>query len=566
MANRITIDPITRIEGHLRIDVEVDNNAVSNAWASCTMWRGIENIVRGRDPRDAWLFTQRFCGVCTTVHAMASVRSVEDALKLEVPLNAQYIRNLILIAHALHDHIVHFYQLSALDWVDILQIPKADPVATAKLAESLSPWTRNSKTEFKAAQDRVKAVAASGQLGIFMNGYWGHPAMHLSPEVNLLAFTHYIQALEYQRKALQVVGILGGKTPHIQNLTVGGVANAIDLDSSSALDMDRLEMIRVLLDEVVQFVNQVYFIDVCAVAAMYPEWFKIGKGVNSYLAVPDLPLDSAGSTYDLPGGYIMNGNIAGVHPFKTASDKDFRDGVSEDVAHAYYHGDKPLHPWKGVTDPDFTGWDGDQKYSWVKAPRFNGAPMQVGPLAQVLVGYAQGHPLTKKYAGKAIETIGAVGHIQVTPGMLESTLGRHGARAIRAAMLAELAQKHLQLLVDNIAKGDYSVHNQPVFPSGEVEGVGTHEAPRGTLSHWVVVKDGKIKNYQAVVPSTWNASPRDASGAHGPYEASLLHTPLARPEEPLEVLRTVHSFDPCMACACHTFDPSGRQIAKVKVL
>jgi len=566
MANRITIDPITRIEGHLRIDVEVDNNAVSNAWASCTMWRGIENIVRGRDPRDAWLFTQRFCGVCTTVHAMASVRSVEDALKLEVPLNAQYIRNLILIAHALHDHIVHFYQLSALDWVDILQIPKADPVATAKLAESLSPWTRNSKTEFKAAQDRVKAVAASGQLGIFMNGYWGHPAMHLSPEVNLLAFTHYIQALEYQRKALQVVGILGGKTPHIQNLTVGGVANAIDLDSVSALDMDKLEMIRVLLDQVVRFVNEVYFIDVCAVAAMYPEWFKIGKGVNSYLAVPDLPLDSAGSTYDLPGGYIMNGNIAGVHPFKTASDKDFRDGVSEDVAHAYYHGDKPLHPWKGVTDPDFTGWDGDQKYSWVKAPRFNGAPMQVGPLAQVLVGYAQGHPLTKKYAGKAIETIGAVGHIQVTPGMLESTLGRHGARAIRAAMLAELAQKHLQLLVDNIAKGDYSVHNQPVFPSGEVEGVGTHEAPRGTLSHWVVVKDGKIKNYQAVVPSTWNASPRDASGAHGPYEASLLHTPLARPEEPLEVLRTVHSFDPCMACACHTFDPSGRQIAKVKVL
>ncbi|MGA7290034.1 MAG: nickel-dependent hydrogenase large subunit [Terriglobales bacterium] len=566
MANRITIDPITRIEGHLRIDVEVDNNAVSNAWASCTMWRGIENILKGRDPRDAWLFTQRFCGVCTTVHAMASVRSVEDALKLEVPINAQYIRNLILIAHALHDHIVHFYQLSALDWVDILQIPKADPVATAKLAESLSPWTRNSKTEFKAAQDRVKAVAASGQLGIFMNGYWGHPAMHLSPEVNLLAFTHYVQALEYQRKALQVVGILGGKTPHIQNLTVGGVANAIDLDSTSALDMDKLEMIRVLLTEVVEFVNQVYFVDVCAVAGMYPEWFKIGKGVNNYLAVPDLPLDSPATSYDLPGGYIMNGNIAGVHSFKTAADKDFRDGVSEDVAHAYYHGDKPLHPYKGVTDPDFTGWNGDEKYSWVKAPRFNGAPMQVGPLAQVLVGFAQGHPLTKKYAGLALEKISAVAGVQATPAMLESTLGRHGARAIRCAMLGELAQKHLQLLINNIGQGDYSVHNQPEFPSGEQEGVGTHEAPRGTLSHWVVVKDGKIKNYQAVVPSTWNASPRDASGAHGPYEASLLHTPLARPEEPLEVLRTIHTFDPCMACACHTFDPSGQQITKVKVL
>jgi len=566
MANRITIDPISRIEGHLRIDVEVDNNAVSNAWASCTMWRGIENILKGRDPRDAWLFTQRFCGVCTTVHAMASVRSVEDALKLEVPINAQYIRNLILIAHALHDHIVHFYQLSALDWVDVLEIPKADIGATTKLAESVSPWTRNSREEFKAAQDRVKAVAASGQLGIFMNGYWGHPAMRLSPEVNLLAFTHYVQALEYQRKALQVVGILGGKTPHIQNLTVGGVANAIDLDSTSALDMNKLEMIRELLSQVVRFVNEVYFIDVCAVAAMYPEWFKIGKGVNNYLAVPDLPLDSAGTSFDLPGGYIMNGNIGGVHAFKSAADKDFRDGVSEDVAHAYYRGDKPLHPYKGVTDPDFTGWNGDQKYSWVKAPRFNGAPMQVGPLSQVLVGFAQGHPLTKKYAVKAIDTIGAVGHIQVTPGMLESTLGRHGARAIRCAMLGELAQKHLQLLIDNIGKGDLAVYNQPVFPSGEVEGVGTHEAPRGTLSHWVVVKDGKIKNYQAVVPSTWNASPRDASGAHGPYEASLLHTPLARPEEPLEVLRTVHSFDPCMACACHTFDPSGQEISKVKVL
>jgi hydrogenase large subunit len=566
MSKRITIDPITRIEGHLRVDVEVDNNAVSNAWASCTMWRGIEKILRGRDPRDAWLFTQRFCGVCTTVHAMASVRAVEDALKLEIPLNAQYIRNLILIAHALHDHIVHFYQLSALDWVDILQIPKADPETTSRLAESLSPWTRNSRNEFKAAQDRVKAVAASGQLGIFMNGYWGHPAMHLSPDVNLLAFSHYVQALEYQRKALQVVGILGSKTPHIQNLTVGGVANAINLDNASALNMDRLETIRVLLTDVIQFINEVYFVDVCAVASMYPEWFKIGSGVKNYLAVPDLPLDSAGSSYDLPGGYIMNGDLAGTHSFKTAADKDFRAGVTEDVAHAYYQGEKPLHPWKGETEPDFTGWEAEQKYSWVKAPRFNGSVMQVGPLAQVLVGFAQGHPLTVKHTKMAIDKVESIAHIRITPDMLHSTLGRHAARAIRASMLAELAQKHLQLLTDNIAKGDTAVFNQPVFPSHEVEGVGTHEAPRGTLSHWIVIKDEKIKNYQAVVPSTWNASPRDAAGARGPYEASLMHTPLARPEEPLEVLRTIHSFDPCMACACHTFDPSGRKIAKVKVL
>jgi len=566
MSQRITIDPITRIEGHLRVDVEVENYAVRDAWASCTMWRGIEQILRGRDPRDAWLFTQRFCGVCTTVHAMASVRSVEDALKLEVPLNAQYVRNLILIAHALHDHIVHFYQLSALDWVDILQIPKADPAAASKLAENLSAWTRNSRNELTAAQSKIKAVAASGQLGIFANGYWGHPAMRLSPEVNLLAFTHYIQALEYQRKALQVVGMLGSKTPHIQNLLVGGVANAIDLDSTSALTMDKLEQISILLGEVVQFINQVYLVDVCAVAAMYPEWFKIGSGVMNYLAVPDLPLDTHAGSYDLPGGVIMNGNIGGVQPFKTASDPAFREAVTEDVTHAYYEGEKPLHPWKGETEPEFTGWTADKKYSWVKAPRYKGKPMQVGPLAQVLVGYAQGHPLTRKYADLALAKVSSIGGVNATPAMLHSTLGRHAARAIRAAMLGELAQKHWQLLVDNIAKGDLSVHNPPVFESGEIEGVGTHEAPRGTLSHWVVIRGGRVKNYQAVVPSTWNASPRDQSGVHGPYEASLLHTPLKRPEEPLEVLRTIHSFDPCMACACHTFDALGRKIAQVKVL
>jgi hydrogenase large subunit len=566
MAQRITIDPITRIEGHLRIDVEVDNNAVSNAWASCTMWRGIEKILRGRDPRDAWMFTQRFCGVCTTVHAMASVRSVEDALKLEIPLNAQYVRNLILIAHALHDHIVHFYQLSALDWVDVLQIPKADAAATSKLAESLSPWPRNSRNELRAAQERVNAVAASGQLGIFANGYWGHPAMRLSPDVNLLAFTHYVQALEYQRKALQVVGMLGSKTPHIQNLTVGGVSNAIDLDSQWALNMEKLEAIRVLLDEVVQFVNQVYFPDVCAVAAMYPEWFKIGSGVKTYLAAPDLPLDSKGTTFDLPGGYIHDGDLGGVQKFQTAADPSFRKAVTEDVIHAYYQGDKPLHPWEGETEPQFTGWQAEGKYSWVKAPRYNGEPAQVGPLAQVLIGYAQGHPLTRKYTDLAIEKVAAIGGVRATPAALHSTLGRHAARAIRACMLGELAQKHLQLLIDNIGKGDLAIFNAPEFPSHEVEGVGVHEAPRGLLSHWIVIDDAKIKNYQAVVPSTWNASPRDHAGVHGPYEASLLHTPLARPEEPLEVLRTVHSFDPCMACACHSFDPSGRKIGVAKIL
>ncbi len=566
MAKRITVDPITRIEGHLRIDVEIDNGAVNDAWASCTMWRGIETILQGRDPREAWLFTQRFCGVCTTVHAIASVRAVEDALKLEIPANAQYIRNLILINHGLHDHIVHFYHLSALDWVDVLQIPKADPAKTSALAESLSPWVHNSRNEMKAAQDKVKAVAASGQLGIFTNGYWGHPAMHLPPEVNLLAFSHYLQALEYQRKANQVVGMLGGKTPHIQNLTVGGVANAINLDSEATLGMERLEQMKVLSDEVANFVHQVYLPDACALAALYADWFSYGKGVNNYLAVPDLPLDAKGTQYDLPGGYIPDGTLHSVRQFQTAADQPFRNAVTEDVTHAYYKGNGPLHPWKGETVPDFTDWQADKKYTWVKAPRYDGRPTQVGPLSQILIGYAQGHPLTRKWTDLALDTVSSVAKKKVTIDQMQSTMGRHLARAIRAAMLADLADKHWQLLVDNIAKGDLAIHNPPQFPSGEIEGVGTHEAPRGTLSHWVVVDNGKIKNYQAVVPSTWNASPRDAQGAHGPYEASLLHNPIADPEKPLEVLRTVHSFDPCMACACHTFDPDGKKIATVKVL
>jgi hydrogenase large subunit len=530
------------------------------------MWRGIERILEGRDPRDAWLFTQRFCGVCTTVHAMASVRAVEDALKLQIPLNAQYIRNLILLAHGLHDHTVHFFHLSALDWIDVLTIPKADPRKASALAESLSDWPGNSKEVMKAAQDKVKAVAASGQLGIFTNGYWGHPAMKAPPEVALLGLAHYLQALEYQRKANQIVGILGGKTPHIQNLTVGGVANAINLDSQAAMNMDRLVQIKLLFDEVTPFVQDVYFNDVCAIAGMYPEWFNVGSGVKNYLAIPDLPLDSKGEHYDLPGGYIMDGNVGGVHAFKTASDQAFRDGVVEEVAHSYYQGSTKLHPWKGETIPDFTDFQPEGKYSWVKAPRFQNRPMQVGPLAQVLVGYAQGHPLTKKWTDIALDKVSTVAGKRVTVDQLHSTLGRHAARAIRACMFTELAQKHWKLLVDNIAKGDTSVFEAPNFPSGEIQGVGTHEAPRGVLSHWVVVDNGKIKNYQAVVPSTWNGSPRDAAGNHGPYEASLLHSPVANAELPLEIIRTVHSFDPCMACACHTFDPDGKPIAKVKVL
>lgn len=566
MAQRLIIDPITRIEGHLRIDVDIDDGRVQKAWASSTMWRGIEKILLGRDPREAWLFTQRFCGVCTTVHALASVRSVENALNLEVPLNAQYIRNLIMISHALHDHIVHFYQLSALDWVDVTTILKADPAKAASLGESLSPWTRNSKEEMKAVQARIKGLVESGQLGPFAHGYWGHPAMKLPPEVNLLATAHYLQALEYQRYANQAVAILGGKTPHIQNLAVGGVANAINLDSEATLNLDRLYQVKALLDKVIPFVQNVLFNDVCAVAAFYPDWFGYGAGVTNYLSVPDLPLDTRSTQFDLPGGTIFNGDLATYKPIAGPQDEYFRKGVTENAKHAYYKNDDSLHPWKGETDPNFTDFQDDGKYTWVKAPRFEGKPMQVGPLANMLCGYAAGNPLVKKYVEKALGTVSAISGTTATPAALHSTLGRHAARAVRAAVLSELAIKHWQLLVDNILKGDVKTYNPPSFPKGEVEGMGFHEAPRGTLSHWVVVDNGTIKNYQAVVPTTWNASPRDENEVPGPYESALLRNPVADGNHPLEVIRTIHSFDPCMACAVHTFDPDGNEQAVVKVL
>src|SRR5436305_1641185 len=435
MSQRIVVDPITRIERHLRSAVEVDGGTVRNSWSSGQMWRGIEVILQGRDPREAWLFTQRICGVCTTVHAIASVRAVENAIGLEIPLNAQYIRNLILAAHALHDHIGHFYHLSALDWVDVTSALKGDPAKTALLAETLSPWQGNSRREFEKVKNKLGDFVASGQLGIFTNGYWNHPAMHLSPEVNLLA----------------------------------------------------------------------------------------------------------------------------VDPY-------FQENVSECIARAWYDGDWTRHPYEEETVPKYTDFQDDGKYSWVKAPRFDGHPMQVGPLAQMLVGYASGDQAIKNEVDSALAQASAIAHVKLTPAVLHSTLGRHLARALRAKLLAGLALKHWDLLAANIGKGDYTTFNKPEFPKGEQRGFGFHEAPRGTLSHWVVIKDGRIANYQAVVPSTWNAGPRDAKGQPGPYEASLLGNPVADAEHPLEVVRTIHSFDPCLACAVHTHDPQGHDVARVKAL
>ena len=566
MAQRITIDPITRIEGHLRVDVEVDGGKVTKAWSSGQMFRGLEIILKGRDPRDAWLFVQRICGVCTTVHALASVRAVENALGLVIPTNAQYIRNMIQSIHALHDHIVHFYALSALDWVDVVSALKADPVATQKLAETLSDWPGNSAKRFAAVKDKLKALVDSGQLGPFANAYWGHSAMKLPPEANLMAVSHYLEALDYQRKATQALAIISGKNPHVQNLSVGGVTCAINLDNDSTLNMDKLYHVKQLVEEVRGFIQQVYLSDVVAVGALYKEWLPYGAGVTNYLAAPDMFLNKEGTSFDLPGGTIMGGDLKTVKPISSLNDKYFQENVQESIARAWYDGDWSKHPWEESTDPKPGEFADEGRYTWLKAPRFQGKPMQVGPLAQMVVGYALGHEQIVKNVDAALARISEVAGVKVGPEILHSTIGRHAARAVRASMMADLALKHWGLLVENVGKGDLEIFNPPTFPKGEQRGVGVHEAPRGLLSHWIVIQDGKIKNYQCVVPSTWNAGPRDAGGQLGPYEASLMGNPIADAEKPLEVLRTIHSFDPCIACAVHMLDPEGKETVKVKAL
>lgn len=438
----------------------------------------------GRDPRDAWVFTQRICGVCTTVHAIVSVRAVENALGLEVPLNAQYIRNMIIAAHGVHDHIVHFYQLSALDWVDIVSALQADPKAASNLAQSLSNWPMNSVQEFTRVQEKLKGFVASGQLGVFGSGYWGHPAMKLPPEVNLLGVVHYLQALDYQRRANQIVGILGSKTPHIQNLAVGGVSNPINPESQSTLTLERLYKIKALIDQLGDFVNQVYAVDVAAVGALYAEWTKYGSGVLNYLSVPDMPLDTKGTQFALPGGYIKNGDLAGMKAITSYQDQYFEKGVKESSKHSWYQSTSgALHPYKGETKPEYTGFQDTGKYSWVKAPTFYDDRAQVGPLANVLAMYALGHEPTKRHLTRVIEIASKVAGAPIPLAALHSTIGRHAARAVRCAVLVETLDQQWNLLMQNIAKGDFDTYNRPRFPRGEIQGFGYHEAPRGVLSH-----------------------------------------------------------------------------------
>ncbi|WP_295883331.1 nickel-dependent hydrogenase large subunit [uncultured Thiohalocapsa sp.] len=579
---RVVVDPVTRIEGHMRCEVNLDeNNVIRNAVSTGTMWRGLEVILRGRDPRDAWAFTERICGVCTGTHALSSVRAVEDALGIEIPENANAIRNVMQLTLQAHDHLVHFYHLHALDWVDVVSALKADPKITSALAQSISDWPMSSPGYFRDIQTRLKRFVESGQLGPFMNGYWGNPAYKLPPEVNLMAVAHYLEALDFQKEIVKIHTIYGGKNPH-PNWLVGGMPCAINVDgvgAVGAVNMERLNLVSAIIDRTIAFIDQVYIPDLIAIARFYKDWTYggglSGSSVLSYGDIPDHANDSSADNLLLPRGAIVGGDLTKVH----AVDVRDPEEIQEFVDHAWFRyadESRGLHPWDGVTDPSYVlgpnakgtsthieAVDETAKYSWIKAPRWKGHAMEVGPLARWVIGYAQGRPDFKEPVDKLLSDL------ELPIDALFSTLGRTAARGLEASWAAHKMRYFQDKLVANIKAGDTATANvekwEPHTWPKHAKGVGTSEAPRGALGHWIVIENGRIDNYQAVVPTTWNGSPRDPAGNIGAFEAALMNTPVAKADEPLEILRTLHSFDPCLACSTHVMGPDGGEMARVKV-
>ncbi len=588
----IIVDPITRIEGHLRIEALIDeNNVIIDAWSSSTPFRGIETILKGRDPRDCGLFAMRICGVCTGTHYQRSIEAVEDAFKITIPKNARIVRNLIQGSLQMHDHLVHFYHLHALDFVDIVAATKADPAKTSQEAEKwakvagVAPFPgASSATDFKVIQDRIIKFVKEGRLGIFGNGYWGNEHYMLTPEQNLIGVAHYLQALDIQRELSKMHALFGGKSPHPQSIVVGGVTCVQDIKNPARISLFQ-ELLRLGTD----FVKRAYLPDVYMAGTMYAKEATdasasfhatkhkgalgkaiggTGGGILSYMSYGDFRLDDTGfykSALFLPSGLILDGDITKVHEVDP-------EKVTEDVTHSWYEGTgAPEHPYDGTTIPKYTGLnkkeDGyaylktEEKYSWIKSPLYDGRKVEVGPLARMVIGYVKGDKNITKYVGNFLKRSG----LPIT--VLFSTVGRTAARAIETELIADAMKEWAHELAVNAASGDLSTWTDFDFDevSKDCRGMGLAEAPRGSLGHWVVIKDGKVANYQAVVPSTWNAGPRGPNGEVGAYEAAVIGTKVANPQEPLEIIRTVHSFDPCIACAVHVVDTKGKELAVYKV-
>jgi hydrogenase large subunit len=567
-ATRIVVDPVTRIEGHLRVEAVVENGVITDAFSSGTMVRGLEKILIGRDPRDAWAITERVCGVCTTVHALASVRSVEDALGVAVPPTAELIRNIMLTTQYVQDHVIHFYHLHALDWVDIVNALKADPKKAAELAQSFSQWDKNTPAHFTDVQNKIKAFAAAG-LGIFNNGYWGHPAYKLPPEVNLIAVAHYLDALEWQKEIVKIHAVFGGKNPH-PNYLVGGVPCSIDVNEEAAINSERLNLVAYQIAKADEFVNQVYIPDLLAVASFYKDWASYGGGLHNYLSYGEFPTKGYNQpeSFKFARGAVLNRDLSTVYP---VNPKDSQE-IKEYIAHSWYDyegGDNQgVHPFAGETTikysgpkPPFETLAGFDKYSFLKTPRWKENPMEVGPLARLLVSYASGREDVKEIVNA---TLGKLG---VPVAALFSTLGRTAARGIDAALAMVWLKEFYGELIERVKINEVSTFNsekwEPKSWPKDCEGVGMVDAPRGALAHWINIHDGAIENYQLVVPTTWNGSPRDAKEQRSAFEESLIGTPVANLEQPVEIIRTIHSFDPCLACAVHLYDPQGKHLSQV---
>jgi [NiFe] hydrogenase large subunit len=537
-SSKIVIDPITRIEGHLKIEVQVTDGVVTDAWSSGTLFRGIETILKGRAPEDAWLFTQRLCGVCTYVHGETSVRAVENAARVTIPANARVVRNLLMGGLYLHDHPVHFYHLCALDWVDIVSALQADPARTAALAKQISPAA--TAVDFTAVQARLEKFAGSGQLGIFAGGYWGHSAYTLEPEENLLFAAHYLHALREQVDIARMHAIFGAKNPHLQSLRVGGVTCGREINAG------RIALFRTLLGATREFIDTIYLPDVRYLATKYKDWGGRGGGRN-YMSFGEFPLGTnEPADLFLERGIILDRNVSSVQNVDLSK-------ISEHVARSWYSGTTARHPSSGETLPSYTAYNTDARYSWLKAPRYNGEPMEVGPLARMLVAYGRGN----RFVVPAVDDF--LGKTGLTVNDLHSTLGRIAARAIETQVTAAAMDGWLSQLA--AGRSAYTRASVPATASG----TGLNEAPRGALGHWISISGGRIGNYQMVVPSTWNLGPRCASGKRGPVEAALIGTPVKDPAKPVEVLRTVHSFDPCLACAVHVIDPQQDKVFTVRV-
>ena len=541
----VVIDPISRIEGHLRIEVEVAGGAVQKAWSTATLFRGIETILTGRDPLDAPLITQRLCGVCTYVHDLCSVRAIENAAGVTIPANARIVRNLMLGAQFLHDHLVHFYHLHGLDWVDITSALAADPDKTATLAWEIAPENVPIPVDFAAVRARLQGLVDTGNLGPFANAYWGHSAYRLSPEENLLVTAHYLEALKMQVTAAKMMAILGGKNPHPQSTIVGGVT------CGGELTAERLGDFRAYLAAVRSFIDAAYIPDLKVVAERYPDWKSFGRFGN-FMACGEFPQgpDWPGDLF-MPEGMIFNGEVRDVQPLDPAM-------ISEHVARSWYAGTTARHPVNGETVPEYTGLDKEARYSWLKAPRYGDDPMEVGPLARVLVGYGRGVPVFVDAVENFLTDVG------LSEADLLSTLGRTAARAIETVIIGTGMVSWLKELEDNlIISGDKQIYEG--YSLGDGPGVGFLEAPRGALGHWIDVSSGKIGAYQMVVPTTWNLSPRCGMGFSGPLEKALVGVPVADPENPVEVLRVIHSYDPCIACGVHVIDTERNETFSVKV-